>query len=103
MGPPILFWQTLDVDVPYRGLAFHGEWLKGSGVEQVASTLFQWSSGMGRARRGGRLDAFFFGDFKHTLKRHLNFPRGFLASIAMGHNARPLDDLRNVAIVPWLG
>lgn len=50
-------------------------------------------------RRSWRRHAGFNGDFDGTFEGELDFVRGFLARTAVRHDARPFDDLGDMAVV----
>ena len=53
--------------------------------------------------QGGRrrLDALLRCDFQGALQSGLNLARRFLSRVAVGHDAGPLHDLSNEAVVTW--
>ena len=54
-----------------------------------------------RQCKRGRLDTAFRGDFQDAFQCELNLARGFLARIAMRHDAGPFDNLSDEAFVAF--
>ena len=54
-------------------------------------------------RRGWWRLAGFDGGFEHTFEGELDFVSGFLAGIAVRHDARPFDDLGDIAFIALRG